>query len=362
MYGNPNFTALAPTKSEVIRTPQEEMAQARAAYDRQAERAKGKQERMAQMRLDAQNAAAQNFVDYFAANPDAGNISGSPFLYGTSDGLVTSVGDKNDFTNDRIFIPNALSSMGYTQDGSFVPTLDDAKAILGGAGGYNYTAYHPGDTAQQTVNRAFGGNLSDDATNWLVSQGLQGQDRTVGDIRAQGIAYGDKLPDSATPYSAWNGPDQVGLWNTLKDAGADWTSFNAPQQAQVGPSWGQVQGNLNNKFAQQDEANRNANLAYNNETLGGNYGGGVVNDDYTTPFAGSMNANPAWGVNNNGVTMPGSTQQWNTPGYGQPGGSLFGSYGGLGGLGGFGGNDDQSRGRRQGMDGPWGSSNAWSPS
>jgi len=360
MYGNPNFTPLAPTKSEVIRTPQEMMARARAAYDRQAENAQARQEKDAQARLAAQDQAAQNLLDYFKDNP--ASYTGQQYIYDPLYGVnVAKQFDPNDFTATPMYYQGAGNGRSTLADGTFNPTLDDAKALLAGTAGYNYTAFQKGDTPIDTIKRAFGGGISDDAANYLLSLGLKDQgDRTVGDIRDNGIVYSNRFADTDKPLAAWTGPDQVGLKNLFKDAGADWTSFNPLPTGQSAADWNSIVGGVNNKIAQQDERNRYANLAYNNYTLGGGYGGGMINDSYSAPFAGSMDVGQNWygWGGGSGATMPEAAQSWNTPSYGQPNSPLSGSYGGLGGLGGFGG-----RGRGNGWGGgPWGSQNPWSPS
>jgi hypothetical protein len=352
MYGNPNFTALPPAKSEVIRSPQELRDQARRAYDRQAERAKARREYDAQQRTDAQNQAAQNLVDYFTANP--GQIDTGSYMYGTDGTMPSRKANLSDPLAAPMYYYDATSAFGNNPGGTFVPTLDEAKAILQGEASnrYNYTSFQNGDTPVEAIKRALGGNVSDAAANYLVSQNIIDPAYTSDQMKDAGISGGINGPQ---PWSVWGGFGSE-IRDVADQAGADWKAFLPSQRASAGPDWNSTIGAVNNDIAQQSQRDRNANLAYNNYTLGGGYGGGMIDDSYSAPFAGTMNAGQgwgSWGQQDTGVPMPWATQSWNTPGYGQPGAPISGAYGGLGGLGGASGN--------RGSSGPWGARNPWSP-
>jgi hypothetical protein len=321
------FTPQTNFASQPVYTAQDIQAQQRAEYTAALER-----QRAAQQRVQAQqDATAQQLVDYLSANPL--QWSDQSFLYNPSD---------NNWYKDETGaydLTNWLAN-GSVQGGSYVPTLDEAKTLLSTSSGYTGLGQNKvGETPQEQIKRVYGNNISDQLADALVSGAMSfgGGSTRNGDATFLGSGT-DPLRDV---YRA------AGIKPSL------WPSSTPSSPAPNAPSAWQPQADALN---QQTQANSDLYTdAYNKITMGGNYGGGVINDAYSQPFSNVVGAQDAsWAMSDNPLaSMPWATSSWNTPSYGGPqsqqSASSFGtgatSNGGLGGLGG----------------GPWGARNPWSP-
>lgn len=347
------FTPQTVFDSQPVYTAQDIEAQKRAEYDRQmaAYRAEQDQIRAARAAANAQmDTQAQGLVDFLTANPL--QWDDQSFIYG--DLLRPSVSTPTGPQPSGTYRPSTLSSAGNIEGGSYVPTLDEARRLLdvsgrfagnpASAGGWAGPTVQPraGETPQDAVRRVYGGGLSDGLVGYLTSQMVKDQDGTL-PAYVNGTSrnlFGDAL--SAAGFERYradptghSGPGQ--MTSTIQ-------TF-APQNIAPTPDmpapW-QPQAEAINQ--QNADNSRLYTDAYNKTTMGGNYGGGVINDNYSQPFANVVGGD---------VTMPWNTASWNTPSYGSPGApeptAAYGKPGG--GLGGLGG----------GFGGPWGGKNPWSP-
>jgi hypothetical protein len=151
------------------------------------------------------------------------------------------------------------------------------------------------------------------------------------------------------PNVYMDGGGSTALSNDLKSAGFGQGWLGSLSSAQSG-------NEPSSQVAQMQQASQIANSAYQKETLGGNYAGGVLSDKYSQPFSnvvGTYDPNSQAGVNS-------ALGTWQTPSYGGPDSGEMalrptGQYGGLGGLGGVNNQNTSAFG------GPWGANNAWSP-
>jgi hypothetical protein len=269
--------------------------------------------------------AAQSLYDYYQANPM--QWDSSDYTYG---GLQTM--QPGGFGNGYDILPSSISQTGSIQGGTYTPTMDDARQLVQG-----YLNYHSpnmgsiataGPNASQAVAQNFG-SLPQGVQDYLAS----------GQIMQQG---GD-LPDVYM-----RGGGNAALSNDLSSVGFGRGWLDTLKSAQPTDTAAQI--------SQMQQGNQAANSAYQNETLGGNYAGGVLSDKYTNPFGdvtSTFDPSNPMGVNS-------SIGTWQTPSYGGPNSGEMalrptGQYGGLGGLGGMNSQNTTAFG------GPWGASNAWSP-
>lgn len=356
------FTPQTVYSSQPVYTAQDIQAQEKAKYDKQMEayNAALAAERSSKASQQAQqDKAAQQLVDYLSVNPLQWDTTA--YMYDpVSTGLNrVFIDNGKPGLGDALYYMTPSSAVGNVQGGAYVPTLDEAKALLAASGNYTGSSPRPGETPQETIQRIYGTGLSDQLTNYLVAQNVYQQPGTIGDLKAVD-AYHGRQADNAPLLGAFVGTGTDPLKGLLSQAGVSTTSFAPSAKSysaapSMPSSWQPAASAIN----QQSVANSDLYTdAYNKITLGGNYGGGVINDAYSQPFANVVGApDSSWAMASNPLAaMPWASASWNTPSYGGPmsqqSASAYStgaaaSAGGLGGLGGA---------------GPWGARNPWSPS
>lgn len=356
------FTPQTVYSSQPVYTAQDIQAQKRAEYDKQMEAynaALAAQQSAKASQQAQQNKSAQQLVDYLSANPlqwDTTAFTYDPVLTGANRVFVDN-GQPG--LGDALYYMTPSTAIGNVQGGSYVPTLDEAKALLAASSNYIGSSPLPDETPQQTIQRIYGTGLSDDLANYLIAQNVYQQPGTIGDLKAINAYHGGQA-DDAPLLGAFVGTGTDPFKDLLGQAGVNTASFS-PTTKSFGAaptmplSWQPAANSIN----QQNAANSDLYTdAYNKITLGGNYGGGVINDAYSQPFANVVGApDSSWAMASNPLAaMPWASASWNTPSYGGPmsqqSASAYStgaaaSAGGLGGLGGA---------------GPWGARNPWSPS